>query len=459
LAGLIGAVLLLGAWMGTPASLAQESGVGTGWPALQGGPEHLGTFGTQIEPPLKQAWQLRPSGDPRFSMPVIASGLGIGVGTSSVVGFDPTSGRTLWTVPRKPGPLLPGVLAPVPSPSGSSAGLGAAGGSSLFIYVEGRTGQDAALVAIDAADHSPRWRTPLGDLTRSAPQVADGVVYLGCRDGNLYAIDLATGKVLWKAAAAGRDLDTSPAVAGGRVFIVGEEAASGRATLYAFPAKPSNTASVKPLWTYSPTRFAIGVNSPTVAGGTVYVGLGDLTVRAFSAATGKQIWSTPVRGDFSGSSSFAVDGSSVYAIDREGGVYALDTSDGTRRWDYQFPAFALQGAPFASGRTVYAAYDNGLIVAIDMRSGHLTWRGEVRSQDLGAFAPAGDLLLMASQGAGGGIFAYRNDPDGTLLDVPSPTELKLGVALLSYVAAFAIALVAILGFFRLLEWARRTRAA
>jgi outer membrane protein assembly factor BamB len=456
---MIVAVLLLGAWAGAANSLAQGSADVAGWPALQGGREHLGSSGAVIEPPLKQAWQLRPSGDPRFSMPVIASGLGIAVGTSSVVGFDPTSGRTLWTVARKPGPLSPGVLAQPPSASEASAGSAGAGGSSFFVYAEGRSGQDAAVVAIDPEDHSQRWRTPLGDLTRSAPQVADGVVYLGCRDGNLYAIDLATGKVLWKAAAGGQDLDTSPAVAEGRVFIVGEEAASGRATLYAFPAKPSNTASVKPLWTYSPTRFAIGVNSPTVAAGTVYVGLGDLTVRAFSAATGKQLWSTPVRGDFSGSSSFAIDGSSVYAIDREGGVYALDTSEGSRRWDYQFPAFSLQGAPFVSGTTLYAAYDNGLLVAIDMRSGHLTWRGELRSQDLGAFAPAGDLLLVASQGAGGGIFAYRHDTSGTVLNVPSPTELKLSVALLSYAAAFAIALLAILGFFRLLEWARRARAA
>jgi outer membrane protein assembly factor BamB len=33
---------------------------------------------------------------------------------------------------------------------------------------------------------------------QSSPAVANGVVYTGCRDANLYALDAATGKEKWR---------------------------------------------------------------------------------------------------------------------------------------------------------------------------------------------------------------------------------------------------------------------
>jgi hypothetical protein len=59
-----------------------------------------------------------------------------------------------------------------------------------------------------------RWRFKTGNLNRSTPAVAGGVVYVGSHTGNLYALDAATGALKWQAALGG-EIASSPAVADG----------------------------------------------------------------------------------------------------------------------------------------------------------------------------------------------------------------------------------------------------
>jgi len=52
----------------------------------------------------------------------------------------------------------------------------------------------------------------------SSPVVAGGRVYIGSSDGRLYVLDSASGKKLWEFEI-GADVTASPAVAGGRLVI------------------------------------------------------------------------------------------------------------------------------------------------------------------------------------------------------------------------------------------------
>jgi outer membrane protein assembly factor BamB len=58
----------------------------------------------------------------------------------------------------------------------------------------------------------------LGELSWSAPSIGDGVAYVGCEDGRLYAVDLATGEVGWRFWAWGR-IDSKPAVTDAAVYV------------------------------------------------------------------------------------------------------------------------------------------------------------------------------------------------------------------------------------------------
>ena len=55
-------------------------------------------------------------------------------------------------------------------------------------------------------------------VMRSDPAVADGVVYFGAGDGNLYALDAADGSKLG-VFSTGSAIEGSPAVADGRVYV------------------------------------------------------------------------------------------------------------------------------------------------------------------------------------------------------------------------------------------------
>ncbi len=53
---------------------------------------------------------------------------------------------------------------------------------------------------------------------QSSPAVADGKVYVGSREGKVYALDASTGAFIWSYTT-GNEVQSSPAVAGGIVFV------------------------------------------------------------------------------------------------------------------------------------------------------------------------------------------------------------------------------------------------
>lgn len=134
---------------------------------------------------------------------------------------------------------------------------------------------------------APVWTASTGGDVYSSPAVANGVVYVGSDDGSLHAYDAAgitncagtptTCNSLWTAPT-GSPLQTSPAVVNGVVYV-------GSDALYAYDAAGVTGCAgapkvCGPLWTAAtgPT-FA----SPAVAGGTVYVSGLDRKLSAFDA--------------------------------------------------------------------------------------------------------------------------------------------------------------------------------
>src|SRR5207302_1457935 len=146
-------------------------------------------------------------------------------------------------------------------------------------------------------------------------------------------------------------------------------------------------------------------------------------------------WAAEVRGDFSGASAPAFSSGSVFAADREGGLYRFDAKTGKRLWDYQFASFAQLSAPVVARETVYEGLDDGTIAAVSVRTGRLRWRSNFAAAPIGPLAPAGDLLLAAGEGTKGGLLAFQHDPAGVLVDQPSPSSVRPLIAVRNYAAA------------------------
>ncbi len=197
-----------------------------------------------------------------------------------------------------------------------------------------------------------------GDEIHSAPVVAQGIIYIGSRDYNLYAIDGVTGAVRWKFKA-GSYIDNAPVVADNVVYF-----GSNDGKLYAL-----NATAESELWEFK-TQYAVR-SSVAVANGKVYFGADDYKVHALDAATGKEIWSFATDNQIE--SSPVVANGIVYIGSADEYLYALDANTGRLR--LQFPAGGVGGfSPVAVDKTIYIASSGGILSAIDGNARN--WFGE-----------------------------------------------------------------------------------
>ena len=173
-----------------------------------------------VNPPSVQ-WTFRAAG-PVVTSPAIANGvLYIGSLSGHLYAIDQQTGQEKWNFKSR-------------MPIASSAAV--AGGTVYFVSSAG------SLAAIDAATGQPRWVfaheyerkfearglhgyppaaqtiADAWDVFTSSPAVANGKVYFGSGDGNVYAVDAGTGVLQWKFAT--KDVvHASPAVANGVVYV------------------------------------------------------------------------------------------------------------------------------------------------------------------------------------------------------------------------------------------------
>lgn len=149
---------------------------------------------------------------------------------------------------------------------------------------------DTNLYAVNAETGKKEWVFQTGDVIGSSPTVANGRVFIGSADTNLYAVDVETGEEEWVVETEGRVM-SSPTVAETTVFV------GGGSIVYAIDTETGDK-----QWTFDsgevyeekddqPAHFGSGVighSSPTVAGGTVFVGNSNGTIFAIDAETGRE---------------------------------------------------------------------------------------------------------------------------------------------------------------------------
>ena len=111
----------------------------------------------------------------------------------------------------------------------------------------------------------------------SSPTVANGIVYVGSDDHNVYALDANTGTKMWNYTT-GSIVDSSPAVSNGIVY-VGELGSTTSTPSMPLPGRRCGA-----------TRPELRVFLPAVANGIVYVGSDDHNVYALNANTGAKMW-------------------------------------------------------------------------------------------------------------------------------------------------------------------------
>ena len=115
---------------------------------------------------------------------------------------------------------------------------------------------------------SPKWKFKTAGEVSSSPVVSGGVVYFGCCDKHLYAVDSKTGEEKWKFNTGDGGVDSSPVVSDGVVYFGSYD--------FHFYAVNIKTGGEK--W-----KFETGdcIYSTTVSDGVVYFGGDDTCIYAY----------------------------------------------------------------------------------------------------------------------------------------------------------------------------------
>lgn len=252
------------------------------------------------------------------------------------------------------------------------------------------------------------WSFECEDEIRGSPLILNGVLYIGCYDNNLYALDAKTGEFMWKFATEG-GIPSKPASDDELVYVASEDT-----RLYAVSADKGTLA-----WTYyagGPIR-----SSPTISEGHIFVGADDARMHVVNMFNGSAAWKQEVAGPIRSTSLivdervyFGCESSDFYCYDFRGelkwrfgkarrgitsspilvegmlyfgcmdwSVYALEAEAGWQIWKFRMGRPTISSPVFAEGR-VYTGCADGRIYAIDSRGGREIWHFQTEHQVTGS---------------------------------------------------------------------------
>jgi outer membrane protein assembly factor BamB len=274
--------------------------------------------------------------------------------------------------------------------------------------------ENGNLYALDAKTRTLQWLYHARGGIASTPAVADGTVYFLDRAGDVHALRADDGSPRWTFRTQGEALFaahgmfglprdgqpvpdpwdlylSSPLVHDGKVYV-----GSSDGHVYAL-----DTQDGKLAWAWRTGGMVH--SSPALAGGNIVVGSWDGAVYALDAQTGEQRWrhQTGVEQKtsimFGIQASPAVDGDTVYVGSRDGFLYALDAAGGQPKWRYDAQGSWVVGTPAVDGDSVYVGTsDTGLLLALDKRTGRERYRFETKVWTFASPLRVGDVVVAAS---------------------------------------------------------------
>jgi len=240
------------------------------------------------------------------------------------------------------------------------------------VYAAGHKGE---VVAIDLNDGRVLWHVktgaPLSGGTASSPEL----VVVGASDGQLLALDPGNGHGRWKVRLNGEVL--APAAISARLVAV--RTVDGK--LHALSAEDGHE-----LWVTEqqvPRLSLRGTASPVITGDLVLCGFDNGKVVAVSATDGSVQWEatvTPPHGrtelerldDID--SPVRVAGRDVYAVGFQGKVAMLALDTGQIWWSHEDSSY--RGLSLDED-TLYLADSDGIVAALKARTGAEVWRQNI----------------------------------------------------------------------------------
>ena len=308
----------------------------------------------------------------------------------------------------------------VASPSGKVAAIDAGSGKKLWqrshkkVKLSGGPGAGDGIVAVgdnsgmlhahSASDGSHLWSVQLSSEILSAPAVGYDQVVARAADGQVFGLSAESGATLW----AQSFPQPALTIRGNSSPVLVENSAitgfdNGNLTII-------DLDSGRLLWEQSMSagggeteldRVADIDGTPLVVGDNIALASYQRKVHLINAISGRAVWNYPA----STNQRLAADGDSLYVVDDDGVILALDLGTGDLRWTQEaFRNHLLAGAAAVGGYLAFGdskgnvhwlAKDDGRIVGRNKISGAITAAPLSYSEDtIVAFSSSGTVAAL-----------------------------------------------------------------
>lgn len=250
------------------------------------------------------------------------------------------------------------------------------------LYVSSFSANASYVYALDPATGSVIWQVATSNAVESSPTAVDGIVYVNTYK-NFLALDARTGALIWQ-----QPTDSvaygSPAVVNGIVYN-----GSGVGTLYALNARNGAL-----LWK---KMVGTAINgSPAVLDKLVYVSSynspGVFSLYALNVTTGALYFQHPVNDSLTFSDASPALAGGIAFVSSDSTVWALDALSGALHWKYSGAYGYGQSAPAVANDVLYVGSSGTGTVrslyAIDAGLGTLLWRNDFQSSHSNLSSPA-----------------------------------------------------------------------
>lgn len=217
------------------------------------------------------------------------------------------------------------------------------------LAIAGGTGGE--IQAFDIATGARVWSVATGDELPRAAAGSGSIAIIGSHDGGLYAVESTTGALHWKLETDAGHFAT-PAVRDQRVYAMA--ASDTSAELIAV-----DVATGKEVWRFTPPDGR-GMHSPSVDATAVYIST-DRHIYAVAPEDGSLRWEAS--GERWNTAGMAIAEGLLYAFYGGGTLYALDAATGAQRWSL-FVGGNVPSGTTVTGGLVIVGTRRGEVVAV-----------------------------------------------------------------------------------------------
>ena len=230
------------------------------------------------------------------------------------------------------------------------------------IYIGSGNGK---FYSIDTNNGEVNWEFNCGSRVRSTAAISDKFILFGDMDGKFYALHKNNGALAWKFEVEGIKYDNSK-FGFDRKSIMSSAAVSGNNVV--FGSRDGNLYDLdiqtgKQIWKVSHGTSWI-ITSPAIYNGVVFEGSSDARFeQAVDLKTGKEIWKTnSIQAVWS---SPAVTKNTVCFGDFSGTLFALDSKTGQEKWNVKLMNSFITSSPVVIGNKIIVGGDDGKLYCVN----------------------------------------------------------------------------------------------